>query len=107
GAEAAYLRYLIALRRNDLNDAQIWSTKLRQEWAGTEWADLVAPPSESGLDQAPATASVGEYYDATYDLLQQRQYGEVLSRARAARRQFTADESYSSRFRIMEAMAYA
>jgi hypothetical protein len=50
---------------------------------------------------------VGEYYDATYGLLQQRQYGEVLARTRAARRQFTADDSYTNRFTIIEAMAYA
>lgn len=106
GAEATYLRYLIALRRNNLKEAQSWSAKLQAEYPGTQWADLVAPASEAG-NNAETTASVGSYYDATYDLLQQRQYGEVLARTRNARRQYTENETYSNRFLIMEAMAYA
>lgn len=107
-AEATYLRYLIALGTNNLKDAQARSAKLQSDFAGTEWAALVAPPStDNSEENGPLTASVGEYYDATYDLLQQRQYGEVLSRSRAARRQFPTNEAYLSRFRIMEAMAYA
>lgn len=105
-AEATYLRYLIALRRNDLKEAQRYSDKLQRDFAGTQWADYVAPAPSDQAESGPAMASVGEYYDATYDLLQQRQYGEVLSRTRSARRQFT-DEAYSNRFRIVEAMAYA
>jgi outer membrane protein assembly factor BamD (BamD/ComL family) len=108
GAEATYLRYLIALRRNNLKEAQDWSARLQKDYPGTEWSDLVAPSGSTSQDEnAPVTASVGEYYDATYDLLQQRQYGEVLSRTRAARRNFPTDESYNNRFRIIEAMAYA
>jgi tetratricopeptide (TPR) repeat protein len=108
GAETAYLRYLIALRRNNLQDAQTWSNRLQQEFPGTSWADLVAPAQNPGnSENGPITASVGDYYNTTYDLLQQRQYGEVLSRTRMARRQFNADESYNNRFQIVEAMAYA
>ncbi len=105
-AEATYLRYLIALRSNNLKDAQRWSDKLQKDFSGTQWANFVAPAPGENTESGPALASVGDYYDATYDLLQQRQYGEVLSRTRSARRQYT-DEAYSSRFRIVEAMAYA
>ncbi len=108
GAEATYLRYLIALRRNNLKEAQEWSAKLQQEYPNTQWSELVAPAGNAAPDESSvALASVGDYYDATYDLLQQRQYGEVLNRARAARRKFPTDESYSNRFQIIEAMAYA
>jgi tetratricopeptide (TPR) repeat protein len=105
-AEATYLRYLIALHRNDLKEAQRYSDKLQKDFPGTQWAGFVAPAPGEQAESGPATASVGEYYDATYDLLQQHQYGEVLSRTRSARRQFQ-NESYSNRFRIVEAMAYA
>ncbi len=105
-AEATYLRYQIALRRNNLNEAQRWSAKLQKDFPGTQWAGFVAPAPGEKDESGPALASVGEYYDATYNLLQQRQYGEVLSRTRSARRQFT-DETYGNRFRIVEAMAYA
>ncbi len=88
-AEATYLRYQIALRRNNLKDAQRWSDKLQKDFSGTQWAAYVAPAPGEPTESGPAIASVGAYYDATYDLLQQRQYGEVLSRARTARRQYT------------------
>jgi tetratricopeptide (TPR) repeat protein len=106
-AEATYLRYLIALRRNNLTDAKRYSDLLREKYNGTEWAGLVAPVNTDASQNGEPTASVGSYYDATYDLLQQKQYGEVLSRARNARRQFPTDENYNNRFRIIEAMAYA
>ncbi len=105
-AEATYLRYLVSLRKNNLKDAQKYSDRLQKDFGGTQWASYVAPAPGDKEDSGPALASVGEYYDATYDLLQQRQYGEVLSRTRSARRQYP-DEAYSSRFRIVEAMAYA
>jgi hypothetical protein len=63
-------------------------------------------PAQGDNESGAVTASVGSYYDATYDLLQQRQYGEVLSRSRNGRRQYQ-DETYGNRFIIMEAMAYA
>jgi hypothetical protein len=105
-AEAAYLRYTIALRRNDLKEAQRWSDKLQKEHSSSQYAGYVAPAPGETTDSGPAMASVGEYYDATYSLLQQREYGEVLSRTRSARRQYS-DEKYNNRFRIVEAMAYA
>lgn len=106
-AEATYIRYLIALRRNNLNEAQQFSELLREKYNGTEWASLVAPVNTDPNQSSEPVASVGSYYDATYDLLQQKEYGEVLSRTRNARRQYPTDENYSNRFRIVEAMAYA
>jgi tetratricopeptide (TPR) repeat protein len=106
-AEAMYLRYLIALRRNNLQEAQTWSNKLQSDYPETSWAAQVAPPPGSSDDQTPMTASVGEYYDATYDLLQKREYGAVLARTRNAKRQFPADTRFENRFSLLEAMAYA
>jgi tetratricopeptide (TPR) repeat protein len=106
-AEATYLRYLIALRQNRLSDAQTVAARLRKDFAGTQWADFVSGPDNGSAAQSQtALASVGDFYDETYDLLQQRQYGEVLSRTRTARNRFS-DETYSNRFRIVEAMAFA
>lgn len=106
-AEAAYLRYLIALRRNNLEEAKSWSKKLQTDYPETSWATMVAPSEKEGDDQAPLTASVGEYYDVTYALLQKREFGSVLNRTRNAKRQFPADPRYENRFSIVEAMAYA
>ncbi len=105
-AEATYLRYLIALRRNNLKDAQALSNKLRADFPASQWAEMVAPPDNSG-NEGKSSGNIGEYYDDTYSLLQRREYGEVLGRARNSRRQFPADQAYTNRFRIVEAMAYA
>lgn len=108
-AEATYLRYLIALRKNQLGVAQQIAVKLRKEFPGTQWADFVSSSSDnsSGTSNDVATSeSVSEYYGQTYELLQQRKYDEVLSRTHTARNRYS-DENYNKRFQIVEAMAHA
>ncbi|MBS1616626.1 MAG: hypothetical protein JST06_10980 [Bacteroidetes bacterium] len=107
-AEAAYLRYLIALRQNHLNEAQQIAQKLRKNFPGTQWAGFVSSSDQSasaGNDVAESE-SVGTYYDQTYELLQQRKYDEVLSRTHIAHNRFS-DDNYNKRFQIVEAMAHA
>ncbi|MEO6832904.1 MAG: hypothetical protein ABI378_10460, partial [Chitinophagaceae bacterium] len=107
-AEATYLRYLIALRENKLSDAQAYSTKIRNDFGTSEYAELVGVAAGSSTESGTANkVSVDEYYGTTYKLLQDRQFGEVLGRARNAKRQFPNDEKYSSRFKMVEAVAYA
>jgi len=106
-AEATYLRYLIALRRNNLKDAQMYSNKLRTDYSNSQYAEMVAPTAAVTEDQGGAPITISAYYENTYRLLQDRQYGEVLSRARNSRRQYPSDENYTNRFRIIEAMAFA
>lgn len=103
--EALYVRYLIALRQNNLQLAQQWSSQLQQQYPESKWTSMVRP-SEDGSGLSASAAPVATFYDETYGLLQQRQYGEVLSRTRTAKRQY-ADERYSDRFTIVEAMALA
>ena len=102
-AEELYVRYLIALRRNRLPEAQQYSNQLREQFPASTWADLVKP-AEDGANTAAAGVSAASYYDETYNMMQQRQYAEVLTRARYARRQY-ADDIYGNRFRIVEAIA--
>ena len=109
GDEALYYRYLIALRQNNLQQAKVYSDRLLQQYPSSKWADNVRPSGgstdEGGLLTA-STATVANYYDETYNLLMQRQYGEVLSRSRTGRQRYK-DEAYGNRFRIMEAIAFA
>src|SRR5262249_52368211 len=50
-AEAMYLRYLIALRRNNLQEAQNWSSKLQKDYPESSWAAQVAPPADQSEEQ--------------------------------------------------------
>jgi tetratricopeptide (TPR) repeat protein len=103
-AEELYLRYQIALKQNKLDEAQRLSEQLRKEFAETKWAKEVAPKEEpQGL---LASVPVGDYYDETYGLMMQRQYGQVLERVREGQKRYT-DPVYNNRFRIMEAIALA
>ncbi len=107
--EELYLRYLAALRQNNLPQAKIYSDRLLQQFSTSKWAANVRPPDDSGGTNGLLTASTGnvaDYYDETYNLLMQRQYGDVLSRSRVGRQRYK-NETYENRFRIMEAIAFA
>lgn len=102
--EALYYRYLIALRQNNLPKAQQYSNQLQQQYPDSKWTEYVRPAGDGPL--TASTETVANFYDVTYGLLMQRQYGEVLSRARTGRQRYQ-DEVYNNRFRIMEAIAFA
>lgn len=104
-AEMLYLRYLTALRQNELPKAQGYSAQILQQYAETKWANLVRP-TEDGANMPVAGTTVANYYDAAYVLMMQRQYAELLPRAREGQRLYN-DPKYDNRFRIMEAIALA
>jgi len=102
-AEALYLRYLAALRQNDLSAAGEYSSRLLQEYPDSRFAALVKPTE----DAAPGNnADVGAFYEDTYDLLMNRQFGEVAQRSATARKRYN-DGQYNSKFTILEASALA
>ncbi len=107
--EELYYRYLTALRQNNLPLAKTFSDRLLKDYPTSKWTDNVRPSGDGTDDNGLLTASSGtvaNYYDETYNLLMQRQYGEVMSRSRVGRQRYK-DETYNSRFRIMEAIAFA
>lgn len=105
-AEAVYLRYMAAVKQNKLEEAQKYNTQLLRDYADTKWAALVRPAEDgSNLNNAPV-AGVAEYYDASYGLLMQHQYTEVLQRMKTAYKEYN-DPTYRKRFNIVEAIALA
>lgn len=102
-AEVLYLRYEIALRLDRLSEAQALSERLRKEHKDTKWAKELTPAEDSHNLLASAVP-VANFYDETYGMMLQRQYGEVLKRVRSGQVQYK-DPVYNKRFRIMEAIA--
>lgn len=102
-AEALFIRYSIALKKNDLALAQSLSDKLRKDYSATKWAVQLAPTSGSA-NLNTSNISVANYYDETYGLMMQRDYDNVLTRARNGFTQFN-DPKYFKRFQIMEAIS--
>ena len=104
-AESIYLRYLIALRQNRLSEAQLHATALQTRYGDTKWAKLVRPTEDGeGLPGSNTGVPVTTFYDDTYGMLLQRQYPEVLQRAKDGQRTYT-DVRYQKKFRIIEAIA--
>lgn len=104
-AEALYLRYIIALKQNKLDDAKKYSAQLLEEFPDSKWAKLVKP-TEDGDGLSAGGLNVVTYYDKTYGMLLQRDYEAVLPRAKDGQRLFD-EPVYKDRFQIMEAIALA
>lgn len=104
-AEVLYLRYLMALRQNQLPEAQTYSQRLLQEHSTSRWAQLVRP-TEDGGPVSTTDVPVSVFYDETYGQLIQRQYPIVLQRSREGQSRYN-DQVYQNRFKIMEAISLA
>lgn len=102
--EELYVRYLLALRQNNLPLAQQTGKKLQDDFPASKWAQMVKPADDAG--EAGGKVTVAVYYDEAYNLLQQRQYAEALTRSRTGRQRYN-DEHYGKRFQVMEGMALA
>lgn len=103
--EALYLRYLIALRQGKLDEAQQYSRELQSKYPDSEWSKAVRP-TEDGAGMNASQEGMIAYYDKTYGMLIDRQYQEVLPRAKEGQKRFK-DQVYKDRFMIIEAMAAA
>lgn len=105
GAEVLYLRYLIAIRQNRIDDARAYSAELQSKYGDTEWAKL-AKPTEDGDGMQMNNEGVAKYYDDTYNLLLKRDFEAALPRAREGQRRFDIPV-YKDRFQIIEVFALA
>lgn len=103
-AEVLYLRYLTALRQDQLTEAQEYSTRLQREYPSSKFAELVRPAE--GMVEEDRNVPVEVYYDNTYSMLQQRQFADVIQRAKRGKSMYS-DQRYNSRFSILEATALA
>lgn len=104
-AEALYLRYLVALRQDRLDEAQKYSNELLSKYGVTEWAKIVRP-TEDGAGMNTNNETMIPFYDKTYSMLLDGQYEAALPRAKEGQRRFP-DKEYQSRFQIIEAMSLA
>ena len=106
-AEALYLRYQMALRQNNMAAAQSLSQQLLSQYGGSHWASLVRPAAGSSPEAGEAPAvPVGAYYEATYQLLQQRQYAQTIAQANLGEARYN-DPAYNHKFTVVKAMAQA
>lgn len=103
--EATYIRYIVALKQNNLAQAQQYSAQLQQQYPDSKFAALVKP-TEDGAGIVQNDQSAGAYYDETYNLLLQHQFTNVLARVRDAERMYP-NSKFKDRYTIVEGIALA
>jgi outer membrane protein assembly factor BamD (BamD/ComL family) len=104
--EELYLRYQIAVKKNQFDKAQAYATALLEKFPNSQYAKLLQPgKSESKLTN-DNTNEVARYFDETYALLLKHQYSEALLRAENAQKKYE-NAKYRKRFDVVQAMAYA
>lgn len=103
--EATYIRYIVSLKQNNLQQAQQYSAQLLQQYPNSKFSALVKP-TEDGAGLVQNDQSAGAYYDETYDLLLQHQFTNVLTRVHDANRMYP-NSKFKDRFTIVEGIALA
>ena len=105
--EELYLRYQIAIKQNDLNNAQKYSEELLTKYPQSQYANTLRPKHSESKSAANSTGkSVNAYYEETYNLVMQRQYTEALMHIKIAKDQYD-NPVYKKKFELIEAMCYA
>ncbi|RYD50990.1 MAG: tetratricopeptide repeat protein [Sphingobacteriales bacterium] len=104
--EALYLGYLIYLRQNQIERAQMLSQQLLEKYPQSQYASLVRPSDDAAGPLLTSTVEASTYYAETYNLVQQRSFVDALRRSRDGQQRWS-DPRTSDRFRILEIMALA
>lgn len=107
GDEVLYLRYLAALKQNQLPLAQQYSEQLLEKYPDSRLAQAIRPsPEDAGNTNELSPAALAGYYDETYQMAMDRQYDEVLKRVYVAKKQ-KYDTRYQRKFQVLEALSLA
>lgn len=107
-AEVLYLRYLMAMRTNDLTAAKGYQQALSYKFPESDWAQMLQTANREPIGESKTNdQSIDVYYNSTYNMLMQKQYALVLDRTKDYASKFPAPGSYANKFKILEAVAYA
>ena len=113
-AEVLYTRYLMSLRQNQPSVAAQYNNQLQSKYPDSEWAKLLKGASAAATDIDPFAnvsnapkETVSNFYDETYGLLIQRQYGDVLRRVNEADDLYKNQGNFRKKFTLMKAIAIA
>jgi len=105
--EELYLRYEIAIKQNDLDNAQKYSEELTTKYPQSQYANTLRPKHTDNKSTVNVSGKpVNIFYDETYNLVMQHQYTEALVRIGLAKKQYD-NPVYKKRFELIEAMCYA
>lgn len=104
--EELYMRYLISMRTNNTEYATKYNNELQRNYPESEWTKLLQSTGSKDDDNA-TTLALSNHYDKTYDLLQQRDFTQVLSRVDEADKEFKNQGSFKQKYELLHAIAIA
>ncbi len=102
--EALYLGYVIYLRQNQIERAQMLAQQLLEKYPSSSYAPLVRPADDDAGPLLASSVEASSYYEETYNLVQKRSYIEALRRSRDGQNRWP-DPRINERFRMLEIMA--
>lgn len=102
--ETLYLGYLVYLRQNQIERAQMLSQQLLEKYPRSRFAALVRPSDEAAGPLLTSAVESDSYYEDTYNMVQRRAFADALRRSRDGQQRWP-DPRINERFRILEIMA--
>lgn len=102
--EALYLGYLIYLRQNQIERAQMLAQQLLEKYPQSSFADRVRPSDDDAGPLMTSAVESSAYYEDTYNLVQRQSFNDALRRSRDGQQRWS-DPRINERFRILEIMA--
>lgn len=104
--EVLYMRYLIAMRRNNTASATQYNNQLQNNYPGSEWAKLLQN-ADSNAPTNSTNLEISNHYDETYALLKERDFTEVLKRIDFADKEFKNKGDFDKKYQLLKAIAIA
>lgn len=104
-AEELYVRYLIAIRQNRLDDAKLHANDLMTKYPDSKWTPLVKP-SESTGTTVVTNEDVSRIYEETYNMVLNRQCNDAMRNIMLAKTNYN-NPRYTKRYTILEGLTLA
>ncbi len=104
-AEELYVRYLIAIRQNKLDDAKYYANELMTKYPDSKWTPLVKP-SESTGTTVVTNEEVSRIYEETYNMVLNRQCNDAMRNIMLAKTNYN-NPRYTKRYTILEGLTLA
>ncbi|OSZ78953.1 hypothetical protein CAP35_12100 [Chitinophagaceae bacterium IBVUCB1] len=104
-AEELYVRYLIAIRQNRLEDAKRYANDLITLYPNSKWAPLVKPSESKGMAMV-TDEEVARIYEETYNMVLDRQCDAAMRNILLAKTNYS-NPRYTKRYTILEGLTLA
>ncbi len=104
--EELFVRYQLAIRQSKLDVAQKYSDELLSKFPNSQYSAVLKPKKEEKATVVNGGKTVAQYYDETYQLIDEHKYAEALVQVTNGMKTYD-DPTFKKRFQVAEALCYA